>query len=263
MSFAKPSRKSLTWYLALWGAWLAFNTGYGVLRGFGDNLSAPHGIAHIETALFGGNVPGELQSLLYARDLAWLDYLSYLGHGVWFGLPFGFGAALMLTERERLLEFLAWTTVAAYLAVAVFLVFPVRPPWMEPGVERVLMVRNFGGYADIDNNPFAAFPSLHAGLPAAMALFFWMRTQKLRWCAWLLIAYTAWISFAVVYMGEHWVLDVLAGWLLAPLTALVLSPRPVRATLARSWLPSSAPAIPTPLSASPPADTAIDLPKAA
>jgi membrane-associated phospholipid phosphatase len=170
-----------------------------------------------------------LQETLYQRDLVWLDYLAYLAHGFWFGVPFAFGLILMIFERRRLAEFLGWTLVLFHLSALVFLVFPVRPPWMEPGIERVLLVRNFGHYAEIDNNPAAAFPSLHAGLPALVAIFYFTRCRRrLRFYGWLAVGFTAVISLAIVYMGEHWVLDVLGGYLVAGLTAWLCTNSKVR-----------------------------------
>jgi membrane-associated phospholipid phosphatase len=52
-----------------------------------------------------------------------------------------------------------------------------------------------------DVNPLAAFPSLHVALPAS---------QKGPFRIW-----AVGISVAVVMLGEHWVIDVAAGWALA------------------------------------------------
>jgi membrane-associated phospholipid phosphatase len=45
-----------------------------------------------------------------------------------------------------------------------------------------------------------------------LLLFFWNRTPKLRP---LLVAYPLFMTFSLVYTGEHYVFDVLAGWLCA------------------------------------------------
>jgi tetratricopeptide (TPR) repeat protein len=63
-----------------------------------------------------------------------------------------------------------------------------------------------------DTNPVAAMPSLHAGFPmlcslAAVHVFG-------RKAAWALL-YTAAVALAVAYLGEHYLVDILAGWLVA------------------------------------------------
>merc|ERR1711969_136874 len=69
-------------------------------------------------------------------------------------------------------------------------------------------------------NLVAAIPSLHAGLSAAIAVFLWNRVQR-RWRP-VLVAYPLTMAFTLVYTAEHYVVDILLGWVLAAvvLTAL-------------------------------------------
>ncbi|MEP6871681.1 MAG: phosphatase PAP2 family protein [Anaerolineaceae bacterium] len=188
----------------------------------------------IEGAVFFGHPPGDLlQRHLYARNLVWLDFAGFLLHASWFFLPFAVGGLITIFERRRLLEFLAWLAVAAYISDIGYLFFPVRPPWMEPDFVRVLVVRAFVNYTGVDDNPVAAFPSLHAAIPLAMALFLWLRCARLRPLAWPVFAFCAAISFAVVYLGEHWFLDVAAGWALAALVAYLFTSPQVKRLAAR------------------------------
>lgn len=62
-------------------------------------------------------------------------------------------------------------------------------------------------------NLVAAIPSLHAGLSAMVAAFLWTRVQR-RWRP-LLVAYPLVMAFTLVYTAEHYVTDILLGWLLA------------------------------------------------
>jgi membrane-associated phospholipid phosphatase len=59
----------------------------------------------------------------------------------------------------------------------------------------------------------AAVPSLHAGCTLLFVIFAWTRVRK-RWRP-LLAAYALVMAFSLVYSGEHYVVDILAGWLLA------------------------------------------------
>jgi membrane-associated phospholipid phosphatase len=60
-------------------------------------------------------------------------------------------------------------------------------------------------------------PSLHVALPAAAALWYGLRTFWGR----LVLAYSALIGLVVVYGGDHYVADVVAGYAIALVTYLV------------------------------------------
>ena len=74
-------------------------------------------------------------------------------------------------------------------------------------------------------NAYAAVPSLHAGYSFLLALFVFRLVGRGRgpW-RWLLFAYPAAMAFTLVYGGEHFVVDILAGWAYA-LAAFVLCDR--------------------------------------
>lgn len=214
------------WLITLWTFWFISNLSYMAIRSMGDNLSTPVSVEHIDGALSNGETATYfLQSQVFAKDTYWLDYFAFLMHGLWFGVPFAFGMVLMIYRRDQLAAYLAWTIVLFHLAALIFLLVPVRPPWMEPGIVRVLDARNFyGGQTSIDNNPYAAIPSLHAALPALTAMYLFLKGGKrLRFYAWLAAIYTAAVSFAIVYLGEHWVVDVLAGYAVAGVTAVIFT----------------------------------------
>jgi hypothetical protein len=62
-----------------------------------------------------------------------------------------------------------------------------------------------------DPNPNAAMPSLHVGLTVAAALWYGLRTAPGKF----VLAYSALISFVVVYQGDHYVADALGGYAVA------------------------------------------------
>ena len=80
------------------------------------------------------------------------------------------------------------------------------------------------------SNPVAAMPSLHAGAALLVALFLWPSVSRA-------VARSRWRrtpsrwALTLVYTGEHYVVDVLAGWAVAVLAILVAGP------LGR-WVPS-------------------------
>ncbi len=66
-------------------------------------------------------------------------------------------------------------------------------------------------------NQVAAVPSLHAAISLLVTVFFWPRLRK-RWRP-LLAAYALLMAFSLVYSGEHYVFDILLGWLLTCLVS--------------------------------------------
>jgi membrane-associated phospholipid phosphatase len=62
-------------------------------------------------------------------------------------------------------------------------------------------------------NRYAAWPSLHAAFPFVLLLFFWA-AAPLAWRL-VLVAYVLAMAVTLVYAGEHYVVDVLGGWVFA------------------------------------------------
>jgi membrane-associated phospholipid phosphatase len=82
--------------------------------------------------------------------------------------------------------------------------------WNELGI-RVAnsLVENGSGFF----NQVAAVPSLHAAYPLLFLLFFWAGA---RWYWRVLLAvYPLAMCFTLVYAGEHYVSDILLGWVYA------------------------------------------------
>jgi hypothetical protein len=113
-----------------------------------------------------------------------------------------------------------------FAALVVYIAYPMAPPWMasemgelgqvsritgrgwsEIGLDRIdLLLQGVG-------NPVAAMPSLHAGIAFLIAMY---GVQRLRSpVRWLLVLYPVSMSVALVYYAEHYVVDIVAGGLLA------------------------------------------------
>jgi membrane-associated phospholipid phosphatase len=214
--------------VVLWAIWLGLQFAYVYIRAIGDDLWQPHDVRPLEEALFFGSPPHAIQELLPPDRYDWLADIGYVFHGFWFGIPFAYGTLVMRYDRNRLWSFVVWTSAISYICAAFFAMVPVRPPWMEGDLTRVL-VEGRPDYAVLDNNPFAAFPSMHAALPMAIALFMFFGSDRMpRLFAWLVLCYAIGVGASVVYLGEHWLIDVLAGYAFAALVCAVCWRGPVR-----------------------------------
>ena len=119
-------------------------------------------------------------------------------------------------------------TVAVTLgAFLTYWLYPAQPPWLAAdgghmaAVDRVVpAVWDQLGVPTVSSvyengdlvNTVAAMPSLHAAYPFMLLLFFWGAGRRVRAG---LALYTLAMAYALVYSGEHFVADILAGWALA------------------------------------------------
>jgi membrane-associated phospholipid phosphatase len=244
--------------------WLPFYgilVGYDLLRGFvGANpLFAPHFVPQIDVDkfLFAGTVPTVwLQERLYeVGQLPWYDVFSWAVYLTHYFMVFVVAAYLWRVSRLRFLEFRAMVIALSLAAFATYALVPAAPPWMASDrfmigpVQRVTgsVWTELGVYpaASIWDkgtslyNPVAALPSLHAAFPMLLCLFFWRSGAVARVLG---VAYVLSMGWTLVYGGEHYVFDVLLGWVYA--AGVYFGVRWIRARWAqrRSRAPASNPA---------------------
>jgi PAP2 superfamily len=144
-----------------------------------------------------------------------------------------FGALLValfvvwLEGRRGYLRAAAAALGCAYAAAIGFVVFPAAPPWLASChhlVGPLERIREHGHQCPssltdpslvsrlFDDNPVAAIPSLHGGWSTLTALIIWRWRPRL----WPIgVAYAFVQQFAVVYLGEHYVVDLIIGDALA------------------------------------------------
>lgn len=108
------------------------------------------------------------------------------------------------------------------LGLAAYLLLPTAPPRFIQGYVDVLSLHASDGWWSTDasaprglgglTNELAAFPSMHAGwaLWVAMVLQRFTRPIWLRVLGWL---YALGTAIVIVGTGNHWVIDVIMGWL--------------------------------------------------
>lgn len=110
-----------------------------------------------------------------------------------------------------------------------YILMPTVPPWMSSENGNIAMVYeglprgwsavNIPVIEDLfrfgrdNSNQIAAMPSLHAAYPALLFLFF---APDRGWLGKTVLAgYVLFMGWTIVITGQHWVIDMFAGWLVA------------------------------------------------
>ena len=148
---------------------------------------------------------------------------------------------LLLRRRQDFARAAALVGTSFDVGWLLYSAFPTAPPWWAakhgrlPGLRRVLvdvserlpLVPHQTERDEDQGNPFASMPSTHTASAAAVALALADVDQRAAAPA---LAYSLALAFALVYLGEHYVVDVLGG---AALAIAVRAAEPAAAPLAR------------------------------
>jgi len=205
---------------------------YAECRGLAHSLRpVPYYLPQLdaEKFLFGGYVPADvLQGEFWHGARRWYDTVLLDVTRVHSIVPYAFAFLLWLKRRALFYRFAATMLVLSFVAAVVFAVFPAAPPWAASQAGFGVTIARIGHapsslpyltiFHYVDSNPYAAIPSLHAGYSFLIFLF----VATLAWSSprrWLLIGPAAFYalaqSFAAVYTGNHYVVDLLIGYAFA------------------------------------------------
>ena len=138
-------------------------------------------------------------------------------------------AVLWLRDREAWLGFIRRVIALSILGLITYTLYPAAPPWYaaRDGVIAPVIRASSRGWlwlhinhagnllseGQAASNPVAAMPSLHTAFATIIVLYIAPRLPR-RW-RWLLVLYPLGMGLALVYLGEHYVVDVVAGVLYA------------------------------------------------
>ena len=235
-------------HLGFWRDWwrpLLVLISYWLVRGLADEIGiAPHYTMPVRAdewlaSWWGGDeVPTVTLQHAWCGDPCvktlpprWWDVLLtsvYASH---------FLVALVLAGvlwRRNRLEWERW--LRRYLTLllsglSIYVVYPMAPPWTAARDGYLAEVHRITGrgwsaieFHGVDlhrqtmvlfgmSNKVAAMPSLHAGI-AFLVVFYAIARLGSHW-RWLLLLYPVTMSLALVYFAEHYVVDAVAGGLLA------------------------------------------------
>jgi membrane-associated phospholipid phosphatase len=235
--------------LQMWGFAVAHELPYDDPEALRRRLRVRYPI-RFDRRLGGGELPNvRLQRALSRGGRATaLDRVLTVAHWAWFFQPHAALVYVLARDPERFPRAARQMAATYDLGCAIYFLVPTAPPWwaaeegyIDEQLERVrtevanedlspqlrrLMVdvgeQVWGPrlwprlYDSLGGNPWAAMPSLHFATSLMAALLLSESSASAGAAGW---AYALTLGFALVYLGEHYVTDLLAG------AALVLAVR--------------------------------------
>jgi inositol phosphorylceramide synthase catalytic subunit len=206
----------------------------------------------LERALFPVTLDGSVTTwpaYFAARPNVVLDALCGLGYATYL-LEFLVLLVVLFFRRDGRFELMGWAFFAvSALGCLTYVLYPAAPPWyvMEHGMgpadlaaqpsaagaarfDALFGVSYFADFYSRNPNVMGAMPSLHLAYPV---VGLWQIWHLGKWWRTGAAAFTGLVAFSAVYLSHHYILDVLAGVLVAVVACwaldLVASPKPAPA----------------------------------
>lgn len=185
-------------------------------------------VAQLERWIFNGQYPTVMwQDRFFDRDhMHWYDYFLTGIHWSYFIIPHAVAIRVWYKNSSLFRHYLSAMTLLLSVGLCIYFLLPSNPPWMapepnnsaaDPVIVRVMasIGEELGGglynasYRVIgESNAIAAMPSIHMAI--TFLIVFPAFYAGKRWGIAALV-YSALMGIALVYLGEHYVVDVLIG----------------------------------------------------
>ena len=248
-----PSRRRdvATFALQMWAFAMAHELPYDDPARLRRRLLVDYPIA-IDRALGRGTLPAvRLQRALARRErVASVDRALSWVHWLWFFEPYAALALILIRHGDRFPRAAGRLATTFDLGCALYFLVPTAPPWWssEQGLSGEEVRRIMTGVGEEtwgqawpamyravgDGNPWAAMPSLHFAAALMVAVLLAEIGPVAGALGW---GYALALGFALVYLGEHYLTDLVGGALLVAAVCLCerLLPRaaPSSASIAR------------------------------
>ena len=209
----------------LWAAYVAGFVLFALLRTIADNTGIPVKAQYVvdaERSLFGGVLPTQwLQASFHdigAAGVAEVFVVAVVFS--YYVVPHLLALVLWQRDPASFRRYCPAVLLTVYAGLVVSVLLPTAPPWLAsrysdaPPMSRVSAdvlgwnPETMG--ADSSGaglNPVAAMPSLHLAVTALIVIALWRRPVARAFA----LLYAAAMAFALVYGGEHYVVDELVG----------------------------------------------------
>ncbi|HEY3738176.1 MAG TPA: phosphatase PAP2 family protein [Jatrophihabitans sp.] len=223
--------KKLLWVIVDWWPFTAVLILYDQSRKFADTAGMPlhmTDIARWENDLFFGHVPTVwLQQHFYSDGhVHWYDAVASLTYSSHFLVTPVLAGVFWFVNRTVFYRYISRVILLSFAGLATYVLFPEAPPWMASQnhvIGEVHRISALGwtylhasfAHQALESgqnggaNPVAAMPSLHFAFSFLAAMFLAQRIAS-RWRN-LIYLYPVVMALTLVYTGEHYVIDEIAG----------------------------------------------------
>jgi membrane-associated phospholipid phosphatase len=211
----------------LWALYVGSFAAFGIARSFADETGMQ---THVEALVAAdktltGTVPTVwLQERLFDPwNISWLDQGATYMHWSYFVLPHIFAAHIFLSHRHLFERYVLLFVGVLAVGLAMYFAFPAAPPWVasiqgqiDPTYKIATQVGNefhVNLYTRFESqirssNPVAAMPSLHMAVSVVVLLI----AMRINWTLGAVaLLYNAAMAFSLIYLGEHYLIDILMG----------------------------------------------------
>jgi membrane-associated phospholipid phosphatase len=201
------------------------------VRGVADGQRAvafSHGQAIIDAERATGTLfEPDLQAFFLPMN--WLmDFANQVYMNSQFAVVLGFFFWLYFFRNESFYFVRNMFAVSMGIALIGYTLYPTAPPRFYPEYGFVDTINNFSAVnhdsalVKLFINPYAAVPSMHCAFALMIGVTGYRlvrnRALKLLWAAWPLL-----VGWVVIVTGNHYWIDIVLGWGVAGLSALVAS----------------------------------------
>jgi membrane-associated phospholipid phosphatase len=203
---------------------------YEALQGVAGSLSLAPVIHHAGSGVTYGIIEA-IQSSFLSPDLT--DVMSLL-YGLHFPLVIGSAILLWYSNKVLYKRYVYSLVACSYISLVFYALAPSAPPWYNGVVSNLLattsaQIGSSGLFSElarigslIESDKLAAFPSFHA---AYVLLFSYFTTKLKRTYGLVSIPISIGVLFSTIYLGQHYITDLVAGVAVAAACVLVVTLR--------------------------------------
>jgi membrane-associated phospholipid phosphatase len=216
-------------FLRNWTPFMVLLLSYEALQGIAGYIASTGNIVNlsrIDQAFWGFNVDGYVQSALKSQALTSVASFMYSLH-----FPLVIAATLFFWYSSKRIysRYVYSLLLTSYLSLITFVFMPTAPPWYSGVASNLIgttsgpMSGFFNGIAHlsslIESDKFAAFPSLHGAYVLLFCYFMIRLKPKLALVA---VPVTFGVLFSTVYLGQHYLIDLIGGAAYAAFSIIVV-----------------------------------------
>jgi len=196
------------------------------LTGSMVNSSSVVSLAGLDQRLFGMNLTLAVQTTFQSAAVTMVSTFFYGLH------VFLIVIAMVLfwfTSRAIYRGYTYSMILTSYLALLTFVLIPTAPPWFAGSAQNLLsqgyrlMPSSFAelqkALLSVESDKFAAFPSLHVAYATLFAVYTVKLNPKYGYVS---VPILLGICFSILYLGQHYMLDLLGGVAYAMMSYLVV-----------------------------------------